>query len=179
MLLSRFLFTFLVCGLTSAWAAGPDKDTPRLPEEANRLKQTFRKEAERALQPLRERYVADLKRLIDQYTRAGRLDDALAVKTEIEAAAYEGTESIAEFERHLVGTKWNWNGGFEFEFRADGTGTAYNMKWKTVHPYTVDYTYSNGNHGTIVFEPSLSRGAITETQANGKKGSLSLVRVKE
>jgi len=180
--LSVLITMLLLGGMTRVLAAGAEKGEPapgKLPEEANRLRQNFWEAAEHAVQPVRERYVADLKRLLEQYTRAGRLDDALAVKAELEASAHEGVESAADFERRLVGIKWMWNGGFEVEFRADGTGTAFGLKWKTVRPYTVTYTFSNGNHGTVVFERNLSRAAAEEVNNGGKKYSLTLTRAKE
>jgi len=174
--------------LFQAWAAialsAPPaaNDSAKLPEEANRLKQNFRQAAERAVQPLRERYIADLKRLLDQTTRAGKLEDALAIKNEIEAVS-AGTgaaaDTVAEFERQLMGVKWTWNGAFTFEFQPDGKSSGRGLTWKTVRPYTIEYKFPDSNHGTIVFERNISRAAIDEITSSGKKNPMTLFRVKD
>ena len=92
------------------------------------------------------------------------------------------TASAAEFERGLVGTKWVWDGSFPVTFEADGTSSSENpiqrLKWKSVKPFTLEYSFSNGNHGTIEFEKGMARATIMEI-AGGEKHTAPLVRVKK
>ena len=64
-----------------------------LPEDAAKLKASYQQGAEKTVGPLRERYLADLQRVMDATTRAGKLDGAAAVKQEI-AAVTPGTTPI-------------------------------------------------------------------------------------
>jgi hypothetical protein len=54
-------------------------------------------------------------------------------------------------------------------FEADGSTPGRSFTWKTVKPYTIEYNYPDGNHGTIVFERPLNRGAINEIATNWDK----------
>ncbi len=56
----------------------------RLPDAAVKLQNAYNQSIEVASKPIRERYLADLKTLQEQSTRAAKLDDALALKREIE-----------------------------------------------------------------------------------------------
>jgi hypothetical protein len=152
----------------------------KLPSDAIRLKRTFQQASERALQPLRERYASDLKRLLDSYTRAGKLAEALAIKNELDSiATAPATESAASFERRLLGTKWSWADTFSFEFITGGKATRGGFTWKCVKPLVVEYAYPNGTIGTITFESDLSSGIISETQRGGKALEMRLSRLKE
>jgi hypothetical protein len=152
----------------------------KLPGDALRLKQTYQQATERALQPLRERYASDLKRLLDSYTRSGKLAEAVAIKSELDRiATAPASESVAGFERRLLGTKWNWADAFSFEFTPGGKATRGGFTWKAVKPLVVEYAYPNGPIGTITFESDLSGGVISETQKDGKKIQMSLTRLSE
>jgi hypothetical protein len=48
-----------------------------------------------------------------------------------------------------------------------------------VRPDVIEYKYSDGNHGTIVFEHNMSRAAINEVSPSGKKNPMTLYRAKE
>jgi hypothetical protein len=176
--MSRFI-VFLAAFASVCSAQQPSPDAPKLPDEASRLKQTYQQDLERAAQPIRERYLFNLKRLLDNATRDGKLNDALAIKTELDAAAAsDGIDSVQEFERKFTALKWAWNGAFGMNFKPDGTADR-GLTWKSVKPFTIEYKYPDGNHGTIVFERNLSRAAIYETTPSGKKGTLALIRAKD
>jgi hypothetical protein len=176
---ARLRLTLLLTALTPAVCSAQEPGAaPKLPDEAARLKQTYEQEKERAIQLLRERYLTDLKRSLDAATRGGKLAEALAIKGEIDDVSADSPDTTAGFERRMEGIKWKWNNGREITFSPDKTGGG-DMTWKTLAPYTIEYQYPNGNHGTIVFERSLSRAAINEILPNGKKATLPLTRAKE
>lgn len=58
------------------------------------LRDSFEREVERELAPLKMKYLTALKSLQQNYTKAGNLEDALAVEKEI--ARIEGTDSAAK-----------------------------------------------------------------------------------
>ena len=92
--------------------------------------------------------------------------------------------SAAEFEHRLIGTKWTWDSNFPLTFQADGTTTGPNpdwrLKWKSVKPYTIEYSFPNGNHGTIEFERGMTRAAIMEIKESGEKHpTMMLIREKK
>jgi hypothetical protein len=64
----------LVAG--SAWAAEE-------PKELEAARAAYRQSVERATQPLKTKYLSDLGRLRETYTRAGKLNEALAVENEV------------------------------------------------------------------------------------------------
>ena len=74
----------------------------KLPEDVLRLKTVYQQAVEHAVQPLRDRYVADLTRLVDQATRAGRLDQALAIKNEI------ATVKVPSGSETFKNSRWEW-----------------------------------------------------------------------
>ena len=61
---------FGVIAFTGALAAPPGSDSSKLPDEALRLQQSYRQDLDRAVQPVKERYISDLKRLLESSTRA-------------------------------------------------------------------------------------------------------------
>ena len=88
------------------------------------------------------------------------------------------TDANADFERRLVGTKWNW-AGYHFTFEADGRSSGdRNFSWKTVKASTIAYEYKDGYHGTIVFEHGLTRAKVDEITPAGGKATPSLTRDK-
>ncbi len=181
-----------VDALGSEEPAVPDPEripeaAPALPGEAARLKQAYDSDVNRAIQPLRQRYLADLKGLLDRATRAGQTDDAIAIKIEFDAVTAEGQAAanpIHFFEKRLIETQWNWtNNDVEITFARNGTiltpaGEAWAFAWKTVAPYAIKYRFSNGNNGTITFNAALTEARIDETLNTGKKQQLKLVRIK-
>jgi len=162
-----FLFTSICCFRDPI----ADSKSAKLPSDALAAKKNYQQDIQRVIQPFRDRYIANLKVLLDRATRAGKLEDALAIKNELDAVSKStavSTETPEEFENKLVGTTWSW-----------GTSSRL-MKWKAVQPYTVDYRFSpNNHHGTIVFDRELGSASIREIQGGGKVVDMVLTRVKE
>jgi hypothetical protein len=171
---TRLRLTLLLVAMSHAVCSAQE---PQLPEDVSRMKQAYEQGKERLIQPIRDRYLADLKRLLDSATREGKLADALAIKTEMNATSADA-DTIAEFERKLTGIKWNWNNEWDVTFKPDGT-TGGTMAWESIKPYTINYRFPNGSHGTIVFERDLGHGTITDTTPEGKQAVKTLYRRKE
>jgi hypothetical protein len=86
----------LAIGLALSQPAMAD-EAASLPESGKRLQNAYRKSVEAAVKPIRDRYVSDLKKLLEQSTKSGNLDEALALRNEMAA-------------QHMVG-EWKTNGG--------------------------------------------------------------------
>jgi hypothetical protein len=145
----------------------PGKDAPKLSDAAQRLKKTYEQTVERGTAQLRIKYVEELNRLSEQSTRAGKLDEALAIKNEINA----------DFEEKLIAGKWLWNGSLPFDFKKDGKGNFPGFTWKTTKPFTVEYKW-DGVYGTIQFDQNMGGGAVSEVRKAGKKTPLTITRQK-
>lgn len=180
-MVQRFIFSALTFLAAASLAAPPPATkSAKLPDDIVRLKQTFLQDAERTVKPLRDRYVADLTRLLEQLTRAGKLDDALALKAEIASLAASGPallETVEHFESNLIGTSWLWGNKEKFTFATEGKAPGRKFTWKTLQPFTIEFEYPGGHHGTIVFDPSLKTAKINEIAPNGKPDSPALIRV--
>ena len=165
-------------GATALAPAVPHK----LPEDALRLQRAYQLAVKQAAEPLRQKYMADLRRVFDQVARVGRLPEATAVKAEIDgvaSGATGGTDTVEDFERRFIGTAWMWSKTFRFTFEAGGkTSGDRSFSWKTIKPYVIDYKYPDGYHGTINFDHGLMEGKADETKPDGKKASPGLARAK-
>ncbi len=75
-LLSTFLL--LVAGSSRS-------ETPPLPGKLAALRESYHRAMERAAEPIRATYVQELRKLRDEYTKAGQLQPALAVDEELNA----------------------------------------------------------------------------------------------
>lgn len=162
-------------------AAAPAPAAPRkLPADAVRLQHAYQLAVKQVAEPLRQRYVADLRRVLEQVARAGKLAEATAVKAEIEGAASAAAlETVEDFERRLIGTSWLWSGSFQFTLEAGGkTSGSRNFTWKTVRPYVIEYQFANGFRGTITFEHDLTQAKIDGLMPDGKKDTPTLARAK-
>lgn len=170
----------------SGHAQRADDDAPNLPSAAAQLKRAYEQASERAIQPIRARYVADLKRLLDQETRSGRLEQAAAIKQELETlpggtipgGTNTSDDSVAEFEKRFVGLKWVWNGSYNMSFEWGGKTEGRHFSWKSIGPYKVEYRFPEGNHGTITFNRNLTNGTIKETTPDSKTRTLKIERMK-
>ena len=65
----------------ASWTASAE-DQP-LPENVQRLKQNYEQAVERSTAQVKTQYDAQMNRLLQKYTQAGKLDEAVALKAEI------------------------------------------------------------------------------------------------
>jgi hypothetical protein len=103
------------------------EEIPKLPDDGRRLQQAYLQAVEKAAKPIRDRYVLDLGRLVETYTRAGKLEEALALKTEIEMLDSKSDRAKA---RGLLGHWRSTIGGNSYSILADGTARLDNNQAK-------------------------------------------------
>src|SRR4051812_7793942 len=75
----------LIVSLLTVGASSLADDASHLPDAAMGLKRAYKQSIEAASKPIRERYLADLRKLQEQATRAGKLEDAIAIKKEVDS----------------------------------------------------------------------------------------------
>ena len=129
----------LVCTILVGASSLADEPA-RLPDAAIKLHNAYNQSLEAAAKPIRERYLADLKTLQEQSTRAAKLDDALALKKEIERVTV----------RAILG-KWKELPEGTGTITVDADGTAHNSNgasavWETrggdiILPWTNGYKH--------------------------------------
>jgi hypothetical protein len=128
------------------------------PSDLTKAREAYQQASERALKPVKAAYWNELTRLIDQYTKAGKLDEAIAVKSELArltggaamplptttAAAVTHTPGISQLRDRFVGKTFVTPGGTHFTFNKDGTGTQRwsegtdTFKWEVLDEKTVN-----------------------------------------
>lgn len=120
------------------------------PDRLTVLRDSWQSARERALRPIDQTYQAELKKLLDEFTRAGRLEDALAVKNELETVAageappadvaaavpapatapekeprhLRDLTNFADYQRFFAGTLWVSGTGPGISFAEDGAKIA-------------------------------------------------------
>lgn len=156
-------------------------------KSVERLRASYESAMKRATDPIKETYRKELAKLLDQYTRSGKLDDALVVKQELstlepapapagvlkESADHKLTKR--QLEKALVDGKWLYVAQFASEtdpiptdqvapFSADGTWREANG---TKHGWRVE------SDGTIsLYTESFPGWGIRLTRKNDSEWSL-------
>jgi len=112
-----------------AAAASTAAEAAKQPAKLVALRKTWIQSRDKALQPSDAVYVRELQKLQDAYAKAGKLEDALAAKNELEKLG-ANSEAPSRQTRSFVGKKWATASGSQFTFKADGTGTQANASGK-------------------------------------------------
>lgn len=123
--------TFIILFAASAAAE-------ELPGELDVLKDAYDREIRRLTEPVNRKYDDALRELKIRYTKAGRLDDALAVDKILQERHPE------EFEDPLNDSKWKWASGGELTFKADGSAT--HTRWRAPG------TWERQEDGTVILK---------------------------
>ncbi|MHB1082865.1 MAG: hypothetical protein ACYC67_25950 [Prosthecobacter sp.] len=157
----------------TAAAASATAAAAKQPAKLATLRKTWVQSRDKALQPSDAVYVRELQKLQDNYAKAGKLEDALAAKTELEKLG-GNSEAPSRQTRSFVGKKWATASGSHFTFKADGTGTQANasgkewpLKWTqgTDDLLTVD-GWSDDKPSTLYFRFPKSREGLFGTSAD-------------
>lgn len=116
-------------------AASTNPGTAKKPTQVEPLRKTWILSREKAIQPSKAIYVRELQKLQATYTKAGQLEEALAVKQELEnldtSSGLGGNAATASKQsKSFVGKKWSTASGTRFTFKADGTGIQANAAGK-------------------------------------------------
>ena len=118
---------FILAGLMLLLTPPPGEaqaPAPAEPKELEALRTRYQTDTQVAVKPIQLRYISDLKRLMAQATTAGKLEEALAVKAELDAVSNATIANTnAEFENLLIGSMWNWNDSFKFTITKRGEAT--------------------------------------------------------
>ncbi len=84
----KLLLQTFNCAIALAFSVSALAEEPaQLPDAAKKLQQAYRQSTEAAIKPIRDRYIADLKKLQEQSMKAGKLTDAVALNQEIASFA--------------------------------------------------------------------------------------------
>jgi len=181
--LSRLKTITLIASLlrfTSTAGAGPDMAVPdHFPADAIQLKRDYEAAIENATEPIRARYIADLKQLLTEEISQGNEPQADAIKTELDGlpggSGISG-DTIAEFESKLIDYTWSWNDVHTVIFTWGGLTRDMDLKWKSIAPYTIEYTAATGESGTITFDRSMQSATISEITPGGVKRTMPMER---
>ena len=89
----------LIVTLISLFAFSPSyiADETVQPQEIQKLNESYAREIARVLPPIQEKYIEALERLLENYTKAGSLDEALQTKKQIESAKRWETLPLKQF----------------------------------------------------------------------------------
>lgn len=157
-------------------------NTDHFPAEAAQLKTAYEQAVEQAIKPIRDRYIADLKQLLDQETNEGNKAQADAIRVELDTlpgGSDVSGDTIPEFESRLVGVPWKWHGDHYVSFEFGGKSGGDELTWKSVAPYVVEYKTRDGVTGTVTFDRGLNTGTIKETTPDGVERTSKMVRNKQ
>ena len=141
------------------------------PESLKTLRSNYEDALERAVQPVNDRYVKELEKLKLQYTKAGKLEEALAVDAELK----KQTASKSTPKATIVG-KWQYHRDGEdkpfTQVNIDADGSAISErsqiqgKW-TLEDGKVTIKWSNGFVYTIPFNENEPAETLNGTDNKG------------
>lgn len=129
----KLIHTMLALGAVVAACSAQD-----LPSEASDLKKWWKdqrtKAVEKAAAPFDRKYREELERLLEKKTKAGLLEEALAIKKEIEELdGPKVSDIVKELESKIVGTAWERESGSHLvTFFEDGKFTSED-RWKSAN----------------------------------------------
>jgi hypothetical protein len=102
--------TVILTAALTTWA-----EEREIPQRLQILLNSYESEKERVLKPIEQKFEVALIDLKNQYTKSGRLEDAIAVSNLL-ATRKEGNKP-------LLDTRWSWASGGELMLNGDGTAT--------------------------------------------------------
>lgn len=105
----------LLTAVSTTWA-----EEREMPQRLQVLLDSYESEKERVLKPVEQKFEAALVDLKNQYTKSGRLDDAIAVSNLL--------TTRKKSNKPHPDTRWNWASGGELMLNGDGTAT--HTLWK-------------------------------------------------
>ncbi len=118
-----------------------------LPKDALALQTSYHEARQQALEPVERKYRAELERLLILHTKAGHIDEAMAVKTELSRLAPEFTSKL------LMDRAWSYTLGprqIEGEWKFKPDHTVGNGRWSI-----------SGNILRVVFPETWNEFSIT------------------
>ena len=131
--MNRFTSTILavvVFPITTIRLLGSDA-----PEKLSQLQENYSKAIEKAILPIRKTYIAELRKLREEFTKADNFDAAIAVDAEIKKL----DNSVKVQDSIFDDTLWRNAGGADVEFKLAGKfietigGKSINGRWEPVN----------------------------------------------
>lgn len=141
------------------------------PQRLIQLRESWESAKERALRPINLKYKQELEQLLADLTKAGRLDEALSVKSELESLepqkVSELTEKPIRFEQWVKNRRIKHGGsGAIYVIKGDVLQMAENVTPKITsvddEKREVHYIFRSGSKGVLRFDESLQQGIIAE-----------------
>ena len=111
--------------LMAAHSIASTQSAPKLPKDAETLRTSYLDARQRALQPLDQKYLTELEKLLAAHTKAGHLDDAISIRAEIATIVPTSEDprlpksdagGKRALEKDIAGSKWQF-------FDSVGTGS--------------------------------------------------------
>lgn len=146
---------FHICSLVTICLATCPASRASDPE-LDRLKSAYNAASERALSPIKATYEKELQKLLQSHTKAGRLDAAAMVMSELKELGVvstnptpsntPGVAASSASGRFFIGKSWYSNAGTDYHFNKDGTGTRLQ---KMDFPEKVTFTWRQLPDGMI------------------------------
>jgi hypothetical protein len=93
------LISFSYCALSLTLIA----EGAELPNEIQKLNESYEREIARVLPPIQEKYIQALEQLLEKYTKAGLLEEAMQTKKQIESAKRWESIPLEQFRRQKSG----------------------------------------------------------------------------
>jgi len=151
-------------------ASGFAQESDQLPEVGKKLQQAYRQSIEVASKPIKDRYVADMKKLQEQAMKGGSIGDALALQQEIDSI----------LAGHMFG-EWNTVGG-RVNIRADHTAVWDNGSNTAIWEIRGNEMILKWKQGGIVFIYSISKTGDAvqgkRIDSNGSSEQFTATRIK-
>ena len=164
--MKTFPFRLLVLAAATSFAVAADPSD--LPDQAMQLKRAYQRALDASAKPIHDRYLADIKKLGEQYARAGKFKEALAVKQEIDSI----------FVRNMFGD-WTVPNG-RVSIHSDGS-TRHSRgsvgKW-TVQDGRMVVNWDNGAVHRYVISESGDKIQGKDTDKDGKTQDCPLTRIR-
>lgn len=153
-ILSSLIMSAVIASL--ALSAAPAPDTPK---DLAAARKAYAGAVEKAVQPLRADYLRSLDRLLQDYTRAGKLEAAVAVKKEMVGAWLDGEWTLngdrsVHFDRegHCSEGPWSIDG--------DSLVISVGADWKVVAPLPKTFSGAKKLEGQAFFRGKSDHAAV-------------------
>jgi len=170
--MERNRYVTLICGAAVAITSSIFADEPSAegPRQLQSLVESYEREKARVLGPLDRKFDAALLEMQRQFTKAGRLEDALTVNKMIES---RGGKSASK--PSWRDTRWKWGSGGVLELKRNGDATHTDWskfgEWEVLDDGTLKLVSQHGE-STIAFSDEKS-GIVTSARG----GQTTLTRI--
>ncbi len=142
-----------------------------LPKEAESLKALWQEARDKAVRPIDEKYKAELEKLLSRKVQDSNLEEALAIKKEIESLSKPVVDEVTRnVESKIVGTIWERESGshvmtfledgkFSSEDRWKSSNNVSHGRWVVTGPRTIQCINSQfaGIITEISFNPAFTK----------------------